>query len=61
MSDWTPTRAAGLERMQAFVPGMGRAYAAGRHTDPGPGGAYAVSRLSPWVRRRRWCLSPGCR
>lgn len=52
MSDWTPTRAAGLERMQAFVPGMGRAYAVGRNTDPGPGGAYAVSRLSPWVRRR---------
>jgi deoxyribodipyrimidine photo-lyase len=52
MSDWTPTRAAGLARMQAFVPGMGRAYAAGRNTDPGPGGAHAVSRLSPWVRRR---------
>lgn len=52
MSDWTPTRAAGLERMQAFVPGMGRAYAAGRNTDPGPGGVHAVSRLSPWVRRR---------
>jgi len=52
MSNWPPTRAAGLERMQAFVPGMGRAYAAGRNTDPGPGGAYAVSCLSPWVRRR---------
>ncbi|HEV7351721.1 MAG TPA: FAD-binding domain-containing protein [Brevundimonas sp.] len=52
MSDWTPTREAGLERMKAFVPGMGRAYAAGRNTDPGPGGAHAVSRLSPWVRRR---------
>lgn len=53
MSDlWTPTRAAGLERMAAFQPRMGRAYAAGRNTDRGPGRQDAVSQLSPWVRRR---------
>lgn len=49
---WTPTRAAGLERMAAFQPRMGRAYSAGRNTDRGPGRQDAVSQLSPWVRRR---------
>ena len=53
MSDlWTPTRDAGLERMAGFQPRMGRAYSAGRNTDFGPGRQEAVSRLSPWVRRR---------
>ncbi|WP_231680923.1 FAD-binding domain-containing protein [Brevundimonas sp. AAP58] len=53
MSDlWTSTRDAGLERMAAFQPRMGRAYAAGRNTDFGPGRQKAVSQLSPWVRRR---------
>jgi deoxyribodipyrimidine photo-lyase len=49
---WTPTRAAGLERLSAFTPRMGRAYAEGRNTDRGPGRQDAVSQLSPWVRRR---------
>lgn len=49
---WTPTRAAGLDRMAAFQPRMGRAYSAGRNTDFGPGRQEAVSQLSPWVRRR---------
>lgn len=49
---WTPSRAAGLELMAAFEPRMGRAYAAGRNTDFGPGRQEAVSQLSPWVRRR---------
>lgn len=49
---WTPTRAAGLERIEAFQPRMGRTYSAGRNTDFGPGRQEAVSQLSPWVRRR---------
>ncbi|WP_245591539.1 FAD-binding domain-containing protein [Brevundimonas bacteroides] len=49
---WTPTRAAGLDRIAAFQPRMGRAYAAVRNTDFGPGRQEAVSQLSPWVRRR---------
>ena len=52
MTDFSPTRAAGLDRLNAFVPHAGRAYAEGRNTDPGPGAASAVSRLSPWLRRR---------
>jgi deoxyribodipyrimidine photo-lyase len=51
-ASWTPTRAAGLERLAAFAPRMGRAYAEGRNTDRGPGRQDAVSQLSPWVRRR---------
>ena len=46
------TRAHGLTRMQAFVPGMGRRYASGRNQDRGPGRHGAVSTLSPWIRRR---------
>ena len=52
MTDFLPTRAAGLERLAAFVPHAGRAYAEGRNSDPGPGAPSAVSRLSPWLRRR---------
>ena len=52
MSDWEPTRAAGLEQMQAFAPRMGRAYSANRNTDFGPGRNTSVSALSPWIRRR---------
>lgn len=47
-----PTRAAGLTRLAEFLPRAGRAYAAGRNTDPGPGGQPAVSGLSPYVRHR---------
>lgn len=47
-----PTRAAGLARLAAFAPRMGRAYAAGRNTDRGAGRHTQVSTLSPWTRRR---------
>jgi deoxyribodipyrimidine photo-lyase len=52
MTGWEPTRAAGLARMDAFAPRMGRTYSAGRNTDRGPGRQDSVSQLSPWVRRR---------
>ncbi|WP_238550702.1 FAD-binding domain-containing protein [Blastomonas sp. AAP53] len=47
-----PSRAAGLERLAAFVPHAGADYADGRNTDPGPDQPGAVSRLSPWLRYR---------
>jgi deoxyribodipyrimidine photo-lyase len=47
-----PTRAAALARLAAFAPRMGRAYAAGRNHDPGPGARRDVSMLSPHVRHR---------
>ena len=47
-----PTRAAGLEAMQAFVPRMGRQYQNRRNYDLGPGQHTGVSRLSPYIRRR---------
>jgi deoxyribodipyrimidine photo-lyase len=50
--DFPPTRAAALERLRAFEPLMGRAYAAGRNRDRGPDGVHAVSILSPYVRHR---------
>ncbi|CCE01126.1 FAD-binding domain-containing protein [Bradyrhizobium sp. STM 3809] len=46
------TRAAGLAQLQAVLPRLGRAYAAGRNLDHGPGRPQAVSGLSPWIRRR---------
>ncbi len=49
---FTPTRAAGLERLADFTPRAGAAYTAGRNTDPGPAQNGAVSRLSPWIRHR---------
>lgn len=50
--DWTPTRAAGLARLAAFVPSAGGAYARTRNVDRGPGDRSNVSALSPWIRRR---------
>jgi len=47
-----PTRAAALARLAAFAPRMGRSYAEGRNTDPGPGLRADVARLSPHVRHR---------
>jgi deoxyribodipyrimidine photo-lyase len=47
-----PTRAAGLARLEAFAPRMGRAYSANRNADLGPDGNVHVSRLSPWIRLR---------
>jgi len=52
MTDWPPTRAAGLQRLQGFARGMGRDYTAHRNTDFGPGRNVKVSGLSPWIRRR---------
>jgi deoxyribodipyrimidine photo-lyase len=47
-----PTRAVARDRLEAFAPGAGRLYAVGRNSDPGPGRAAAVSRLSPYLRYR---------
>lgn len=46
------TRAEAEARMQAFIPHMGRRYAAERNYDNGPGAHVSVSALSPWLRRR---------
>ncbi len=48
----SPTRAAGLDRLEAFLPKTGDAYAKNRNFDLGPGRHSHVSRLSPWVRHR---------
>jgi deoxyribodipyrimidine photo-lyase len=47
-----PTRSAALARLTQFLPQAGRAYAAGRNIDPGPGLRDTVSELSPWIRHR---------
>lgn len=52
MIQFPPTRTAGLDRLARFTPRMGRTYAAGRNSDPGPGRRTAVSELSPYVRHR---------
>ncbi len=46
------TRAAGLDRLNAFTSRMGRAYAGGRSTDYGPETGTSTSALSPYLRRR---------
>jgi deoxyribodipyrimidine photo-lyase len=46
------TRDEALARLDAALPRLGRAYAAGRNSDPGPDRPPAVSQLSPWIRRR---------
>ena len=46
-----PSRAAGLERLAAFLPRAGR-YARERNFDRGPGGHVSVSGLSPYLRHR---------
>ncbi|WP_368417751.1 FAD-binding domain-containing protein [Rhodovarius sp.] len=52
MSNIPPTRAAALAHLEAFAPRMGRLYAAGRNTDPGPGQRQDVSELSAHIRHR---------
>jgi hypothetical protein len=47
-----PGRAAGLERLRAFVPQAGSRYARTRNADPGPGRRDNVSMLSPYIRHR---------
>lgn len=51
-ADRVPSRAASLDRLTAFRPLMGGAYAKRRNFDMGPGAHDGVSQLSPWVRRR---------
>jgi len=47
------TRAAGLSRLADFAPRLGRAYTAGRNTDPGPEAPeMTTSVLSRYLRRR---------
>lgn len=46
------TRADALDRLEAFTPLAGRAYAANRNRDAGPDAAGTTSRLSPAIRRR---------
>jgi len=47
-----PSRRAALARLAHFAPSAARQYAEARNTDPGPGAAGAVSRLSPYLRYR---------
>ncbi|WP_299145941.1 FAD-binding domain-containing protein [uncultured Tateyamaria sp.] len=49
---FSPTRTAGLERLQAFVPQAGSKYAARRNYDLGRDGHRGVSTLSPYLRAR---------
>lgn len=46
------TRAEGLRRLTDVLPRAGRAYAAGRNYDRGPGRHAPVSMLSPYLRHR---------
>ena len=52
LTDWTPTRAAALERLAEFLPHAGADYARLRNIDRGPDDRSNVSALSPWIRRR---------
>ncbi len=49
---FTPDRASGLARLEAFLPHAGKAYARRRNSDFGPGNNDHVSLLSPWLRHR---------
>ncbi|MEM1049123.1 MAG: FAD-binding domain-containing protein [Pseudomonadota bacterium] len=49
---WPATRTEAEHRLKAFLPRAGRAYAATRNTDFGPGKRDNVSTLSPWIRHR---------
>jgi len=52
MTDWTPSRAAGLAALERFLPRAGREYARRRNYDLGAERHDNVSRLSPWLRHR---------
>ncbi len=47
-----PTRAAGLKRLEQFLPRAGHSYASQRNYDFGPARRSNVSSLSPWLRHR---------
>ena len=49
---FTPTREAGLARLQGLTKTLGRQYASTRNTDFGPEHAQGASLLSPWLRHR---------
>jgi deoxyribodipyrimidine photo-lyase len=55
------TRADALARLEAFLPRAGRAYAATRNNDAGPGVDGSTSRLSPAIRRRLVSEAEVCR
>ena len=46
------TRENALKQLETLKPKLGRAYAADRNFDNGPGNHSSVSSLSPWVRHR---------
>ncbi len=50
--NWVPTRAAGLTRLNDFLPHAGREYASNRNVDHGPADRSNVSALSAYIRRR---------
>lgn len=50
--EWTPSRKAGLTRLDDFAPRAGGRYASSRNYDFGPDKRTNVSALSPWLRRR---------
>ncbi|MEM6744663.1 MAG: FAD-binding domain-containing protein [Pseudomonadota bacterium] len=50
-TDWPPTRAEALRRIEAFAPRMGR-YGGMRNHDLGPDDRSNISMLSPYLRRR---------
>jgi deoxyribodipyrimidine photolyase len=49
---FTPTRAEGLRRLNAFVTHAGRDYPLNRNYERGPGRHTSVSMLSPYLRHR---------
>ncbi len=51
-ANFTPTRAAALERLAAFVPNAGSKYADKRNFDFGPEDRSNISALSPHIRHR---------
>ncbi|MFY0615592.1 MAG: deoxyribodipyrimidine photolyase, partial [Hyphomicrobiaceae bacterium] len=53
--EWQPTRSAGQERLESFLPRAGKAYAQARNFDFGPEDRSNISCLSPWLRHRLVC------
>lgn len=52
---WQADRQSGLNRLNAFLPNAGRAYASTRNFDFGPDNRSNISALSPWIRHRLIC------
>ena len=51
-SQWPPSRAVALAKLEQFVPYAGRDYASRRNYDRGRSKHSSVSTLSPWIRHR---------